>query len=443
MIEPQSPWERDERRSARIRRLREEREAPLRRRRTFQPLVLIAWFAAVIALVGVLLFVGFNTIFAPRLMAWVQDNPGAIEHGIISDFVEWYEPGALADDPASSEQQRVGFEVPLGATDTEIGELLFAEGLVHSRLAFQYAVIQGDRSGTLAAGTYDLSPDMRPSQIVAALRGEDREAITVAFREGLRLEEIVAVLADTELTMSIDQFNELVRHPPADLLNQYEFLNDLPAGASLEGYLYPASYEIFLNESPLEVLTRLLDTFDRELTPEIREGIAAQGLTIDEAIRLASIVEREAVIEEERPLIAGVYLNRVQNPDNSEHNGRLNADPTLQYGLATAEFGSAPISQWGSITWWPQLQVGGGDVELPEALAGYQTYRNPGLPPTPIAAPRISSIAAVAFPNTEAGYIYFTAGCPGGVRDGSHYFATTNAEQEANTAQAIAECPAP
>ena len=107
---------------------------------------------------------------------------------------------------------------------------------------------------------------------------------------------------------------------------------------------------------------------------------------------LASIVEREAVLDAERPLIAGVYLNRINHP-NAGTVGLLNADPTLQYGLATAEFGSQPISSGRAIEWWPQLQTGGADVVLPEELAGYQTYLVKGLPPSPIASPRIASIA--------------------------------------------------
>jgi UPF0755 protein len=80
-------------------------------------------------------------------------------------------------------------------------------------------------------------------------------------------------------------------------------------------------------------------------------------------------------------------------------------------------------------------------VSLPEALAGYQTYLVKGLPPSPIASPRIASIAGVAAPDTASGYYYFVAACPGGVRDGSHYFAKNLVGQEANIAKANAECP--
>jgi UPF0755 protein len=153
-------------------------------------------------------------------------------------------------------------------------------------------------------------------------------------------------------------------------------------------------------------------------------------------VTLASIVEREAVLDKERPLIAGVYLNRLNTPG-----WRLQADPTLQYGLATALHGGVPVNQWGTIEWWAPLQTGGAEVKLPAELIGYQTYLHDGLQPGPISAPRIASIEAVASPDTSKGYFFFVAGCPGGVRDGSHYFAVTLAQHNANIAKANAECP--
>ncbi|MGI8830350.1 MAG: hypothetical protein ACR2I5_11355, partial [Candidatus Limnocylindria bacterium] len=111
-----SSGEYEERRNARIRRLREQREGPVRRRRRVEPLLLIAWIAGTIALLVVALIFGFNAIFAPRVMAWVDENPGAIEHGIVEDFVEWYQPEVLADDPASDDQRRTTVTVETGAT---------------------------------------------------------------------------------------------------------------------------------------------------------------------------------------------------------------------------------------------------------------------------------------------------------------------------------------
>jgi peptidoglycan lytic transglycosylase G len=454
---PAPMGEYEDRRNARIRQLREHREGPMRRRRRVQPLLLAAWIAGSIALLIFLIVIGFNAFFAPRVMAWVEDNPGAIEHGLVQDFVKWYQPEVLEDSPASDEQRRVTVVVETGATDTTIGQLLFDEGLISSQIAFQYAVISAGREGTLAAGTYDLSPRLRPSEIVAALQGVPFGPTTsVTLREGLRLEEVVAAFGQSEMTTNLEAFAAILQGPPADLLNQFDFLNDLPAGRSLEGYIPPETLEYQMSgedASPRRVVERLLTEFGTKLTPETREAIAAKGLSIDEAVIIASIVEREAVIDDERPLIAAVYVNRYLNPDNGQTNGLLNADPTLQYGLTTGDLRPEghpllantegtflPVDEWGAVDWWPQLQVGGGDVALEEFLLGFQTYTRPGLPPMPIAAPRIGSIEAVANAPLDNGYLFFVAGCPDGTRDGSHYFAATLGEHNANIARANEEC---
>jgi UPF0755 protein len=429
----------EDRRNARIRRMRDERGAPTRRRR-FQPIVLLTWFAGVIALLGVLIFLGFLA-FAPGLMAWVEDHPGAIENGVVRNFVEWYQPDALSDEPAADDGQRITITVPSGASDADIGQLLFDEGVIESRLAFQFAVLQAGREGTLQAGTYDLSPSLRPSAIVAALRQEAGPEVSITLQEGWRLEEVVGYLGTTKLTMNLEDFARLAQDPPPDLIREYDFLADLPAGRTLDGYLYPDTYRLDANWDARTVLDVLLTTFGDRLTDRIRTGIQRQGLTIDEAVTLASIVEREAVLDDERPQIAGVFLNRLNHPD-APTVGLLNADPTLQYGLATAEHGDAAVDEWGQIEWWPPLETGGAEVELPKGLAGYQTYIRKGLPPTPISSPRAASLAAVARADTDSGFYYFVAACPGGERDGSHYFGRTLGEQEANIARANAECPA-
>jgi len=446
----------ENRRNARIRQLREQREGPVRRRRRVQPVLLVTWIAGTIALLIVAIVLGFNFFFAPRVMAWVEDNPGAIEHGIVQDFVRWYDPDALSDEPASDQQQRITVVIEQGATDASIGQLLFDQGLIKSQVAFQYAVLNAGREGTLNFGTYDLSPTLRPSEIVAALKGvEFGPTTSVTIQEGLRLEQVVAAFATSEMTMNMETFASILQAPPADLLNQFDFLADLPAGRSLEGYLLPETLEYEItgpNSTPGAVAQKLLTEFGNALTPEIRAAIAAKGLSIDEAVIIASLVEREAVIDEERPLIAAVYINRYLHPE-LETAGFLNADPTLQYGLTTGELRPVghpllagtegaflPVDEWGNQEWWPQLQVGGGEVALEESLLGFQTYTQTGLPPSPIAAPRSESIAAVANAPLDDGYLYFVAGCPGGTRDGSHYFAKTLDEHNANIARANEEC---
>jgi UPF0755 protein len=450
---PPQSWEHADRRNSRIRELREQREGPVRRGRRMQPVLFLAWVAGIIALLGVVLVVAFMTILAPRVMAWVRENPGSIEHGIVQDFVGWYAPDELADEPASSERRRITFEVPEGATDGEIGRLLRDAGLIRSEIAFQYEVFEAGREGTLNFGIYDLSPTLRPSQIIAAMRGEAVEETQVTIGEGYRLEEVVTALGDSDLTVNLEELANYLQNPPPDFLNQYDFLGELRDTRSLEGYIAPDTYRFEIDWTPQQIAQRMLDRFAEGMTEEVRAGIAAKGLSIDEAVIIASIVEREAVIDEERPLIAAVYINRFLHPE-LETVGLLNADPTLQYGLTTSENrpvgnpliegtegGTLPVDQWGPpLEWWPQLEVTGGEVPIPDFLASFQTYLNPGLPVAPIAAPRADSIAAVASAPIDNGFLYFVAGCPGGTRNGSHYFATTSTAHQANIDQARAEC---
>ncbi|MEX0626120.1 MAG: endolytic transglycosylase MltG, partial [Chloroflexota bacterium] len=218
--QPDPRWNKNEQRNARIRELRDQRDAPMRRRRTFQPLTIVAWFGAVIALAVVLLFVGLLAL-SPRLFAWVEEHPGSIEHGVVRDFVEWYRPNALADEPAGEDGRRITVEVVAGTNDAEIGQLLFDKGVISSQLAFQYAVLQAERSGELQAGVYDLSPALRPSQIVAALKQEAGEEVTITLVEGWRLEQVVGYLGTTKLTMNLEEFAALAKAPPADLVAQF------------------------------------------------------------------------------------------------------------------------------------------------------------------------------------------------------------------------------
>ena len=457
MSRPPNSYEYEERRNARIRQLREQREGPVRRRRRVEPLLLVAWIAGTIALLVAAIVIGFNVFFAPRVMAWVEQNPGAIEHGLVQDFVRWYEPDVLADEPASGEQRRVTVTIEDGATETTIGQMLAEQGLISSEIAFQYAIINANREGTIAAGTFDLSPTLRPSQIVAALQNQGiGDVTTVTIQEGLRLEEVVATFAESEMTMNMEEFAAILQAPPADILNDFEFLADLPEGRSLEGYIPPDTYEFEISgerATPTFIVRSLLTEFGDNLTDEIREGISAKGLSLDQAVIIASIVEREAVIDEERPQIAAVYANRFLNPENGITNGLLNADPTLQYGLTTGEVrpvghpliadtegGFTPVDEWGSVEWWPQLLVSGGEVALDEVLLGFQTYTQPLLPPMPIAAPRTGSLEAVATAPLDEGFLFFVAGCPDGTRDGSHYFSRTLPEHNAFIAQANEEC---
>jgi len=151
-----------------------------------------------------------------------------------------------------------------------------------------------------------------------------------------------------------------------------------------------------------EVMDRLLVSFSQNLTGEIVDGFTRQGLTLTEGIKLASIIEKEAVIDDEKPLIASVFLNRLAQ------GMRLETDPTIQYALGF---------QTDVQTWWKSpLDVTDLSVDSP-----YNTYQVFGLPPSPICNPGLTSLMAAAFP-AETPYYYFRAACDG---SGRHSFAIT------------------
>ena len=151
-------------------------------------------------------------------------------------------------------------------------------------------------------------------------------------------------------------------------------------------------------------------------------------MTFYEVMSLASVVEREAVLDDERPRIAGVYQNRIDGIPGIK-NKILNADPTVFYAIDTLELAKLDFDEWQRYAFWTPPGVSLADVSLPESLQGYQTYQVPGLIPGPICTPSLPSIDAALEPDTADKYIYFLA-IPDG--KGAHAFARTNEEHDAN-----------
>jgi UPF0755 protein len=167
----------------------------------------------------------------------------------------------------------------------------------------------------------------------------------------------------------------------------------------------------------------MLDEFVAEIGPERMKVAAARGLTWYQVLSLASIVEQEAAVDAERPLIAGVYQGRI------DRGMLLNADPTVIYGNDTLKLAALQVSAWPTYSFWGLVGSPLADVTFPPALAGFQTYQNRGLIPAPICTPTVASIDAALVPTTKPGYLYFVA-----KHDGSrtHAFAKTLADHEAN-----------
>jgi UPF0755 protein len=200
----------------------------------------------------------------------------------------------------------------------------------------------------------------------------------------------------------------------------------LPEGASLEGFLFPATYDVDPGITPIELLTMLLDAFVNHAPPGLLEETPDQ---IYRTVQLASLVETEAAVDSDRALIAGVYEDRL-NPAMWP-TGLLDSDPTLNYGNDSVWLRAHDVSAWIDYTFWDPIQttVPLGQVVFPDDLAAFNTYHYAGLPPTPICSPGAASLVAAMAPDTTEGYLYFLAKNDG---SGTHAFARTQAEQDAN-----------
>ncbi len=319
--------------------------------------------------------------------------------------------------PAGTDNTPVTFVVQPGETAASVAQRLQEAGLISDAELFRrYLQYKGMDAG-LEAGTYTLRQTMTIPEIAEALQTGLRPERVVTIREGLRLEEIAAAVAAQTGIAEADFIALVTRGWRETDLKDYPFLADLPPGTTLEGYLFPETYRLPEEMTAYDVVARMLATFDARVTEEIRLGAANQGLTVHQLVTLASLVEREAVVPEERPVIAGVFLNRLRN------GWLLNADPTVQYALGYDE----KTGKWWRRLYFDELGVNSlADIDHP-----YNTYRYPGLPPGPICSPGLASIQASAFP-AQTDYFYFIADCH--KNDGSHLFARTEEEHNANYA---------
>jgi UPF0755 protein len=321
-----------------------------------------------------------------------------LDRWVIGTYLDLLRSNDLAK-PASEDPTPQMFVVTSGESVANIARRLQAQGLIRDAELFRIYVRYKGLDATLNAGAFTLRSNMNIEQIAAALqRGMGRE-VQVTIPEGRRREE-VAQLLEEQLGVSANEFIRLTSRARA---YRYPFLQGLPSDASLEGYLFPDTYRLPENPTAQDVIFRMLDTFEAKVAPLLASA-SAEGRNPHELLTLASIVEREAVLPEERPLIASVYFNRLRVGQP------LQADPTTQYAL-----GYQPDQK----TWWKKgLTLD--DLKFVDP-GGYNTYVNPGLPPGPIANPGLSSIQAVLQP-AQMNYFYFVASCNG---DGSHQFSMT------------------
>lgn len=283
-----------------------------------------------------------------------------------------------------------------GATGSQVSSLLETRGIIRSGLAFRlHATLEG-KQGSVIAGNYKLSPAMNLDQILQNLISGKVALVSFTIPEGLNLNQITDVLVKKGL-VDRDKFKQVL----AGEQFNYDFLQGIPAGQNrLEGYLFPATYQIHQGSGEKEIVDMMLKRFAREITPDFRSKAKALGLTTHQAVTLASIVEREAARDKERPEVAAVFLNRIRQ------NMRLESCATVQYALGVNK----------SRLYYKDLQV----------ASPYNTYKIFGLPPGPIAVPGHPSLQAAVNP-AKVDYLYFVVS-----QQGEHAFSKTLAEHVKN-----------
>ncbi|MGA7097426.1 MAG: endolytic transglycosylase MltG [Acidimicrobiia bacterium] len=300
--------------------------------------------------------------------------------------------------------QEVTVEIPTGSTAKDIAAILAAQGVVRSALEFEVAVRNNDAASRLIAGTYNLETLMDPNEVVAVLVvGPVADVYRVTIIEGLRVSEILTRLSEAS-GRPYAEFEQALLEGDVDTS-----LRDIPESPTLsdwEGLLFPDTYEFARSAEPASMLQRLASTMEQRVDSIDWSELEAAGLTRYDGLVIASLIESEVLLDEERPVVSSVIRNRI------DIGMKLDIDATVLYALGTRD-----ISQFDR------------EVDSP-----YNTYTVNGLPPTPISAPSRASLEAAAIPATTD-YLYYVLSDT----EGHHAFAATLEEHNANVAQARAD----
>ena len=311
--------------------------------------------------------------------------------------------------PAGGGASPVAFTIAPGEGATAIAENLRAAGLLNdTELFLNYLSYYGLDSG-LVAGSYQLDPQATIPELAEALGSGRSRTLELSFLPGWRSEEMANYLSVVGAAqIDGEAFSDIVRSR-SGVTRGDGFLASLPDGASLEGYLFPDRYAITAETTAAALVDLMLARFDTQVTPAMRQAYGTLGLSLRDAVILASIIEREAVLVEEKPLMAAVFLNRLAA------GMPLQADPTVQYALGFVDG-----------TWW-KAPLSAADLQV---NSPYNTYLVPTLPPGPISNPSLASLLAVANP-ADVDYLFFVLDCAAAT-PGAHAFSVTYEEHLAN-----------
>ena len=278
--------------------------------------------------------------------------------------------------------------IALGTSTKSIAKQLADERIIRSSLLFEVVAYFEGASRYLQAGTYELSAAMSPREIIHQLKAGKVVHRHFVVPEGLTMAQIAQLFED-EGFGTAESFNRAAR----DLQWQKRYGIEVN---SFEGYLFPNTYKLVDGIAAAKVIKMMLDEFNRHWTRERTQEAESINFSPQEIITLASIIEKEAKIDSERPLISAVFHNRLKR------GWKLEADPTVLYALGN-----------------PPRALTTRDLKFDSS---YNTYVNRGLPPAPICNPGLASIIAALRP-VESSHLYFVA-----IGDGKHYFSNTLAE---------------
>jgi UPF0755 protein len=300
---------------------------------------------------------------------------------ILTAFAVWFYINAQ---PVSSKKDFSNLVITKGASASQIGNKLQSSGFIRSALAFKVYIQFTSQSGKLQSGQFRLSPSFSLFQNIDALFNGPIE-IWVTIPEGLRREEVAAKFA-TALGKDSTFINEF-----------------LIASKGKEGYLFPDTYLFPLDSQVPSIVKKMEDTFSAKTSDLTPQG---SSLTFAEAVTLASLLERETKTDAERPIVAGILVNRL------DAGMPLQVDAAVQYAVGSSK------------DWWPILSLNDLQIKSP-----HNTYKFAGLPPTPIANPGLLSLKA-AFSPTVNQYWYYIHDTSGQI-----HYAKTLAEHNANIAK--------
>ena len=281
-------------------------------------------------------------------------------------------------------------EIPPGAGSVGIGDRLVDAGVIRDRSTYRTALWMTGQARHLKAGDYRFDRAMTPFEAIDKIARGDVYVINVTFPEGLTMMEMAKIFESHQLG-SAASFIKAAKDPAP--------IRDLdPAANDLEGYLFPETYALPRRTDAAKLVRLMVAAFTHAFTPELRAAAAATNRTVRQMVTLASIVEKETAKPEERPIVAAVYANRLRI------GMALQCDPTVIYALQRAGKYSGNLRRE--------------DLAMDSP---YNTYRNPGLPPGPIANPGMASLRSALKP-TATTYLYFVAKPDG---SGRHVFSET------------------